>query len=72
MTELWMCGQHRGPESWDFQGIFDSRENAVNACRDYRYFIVPVELNKELPHGEAELTLVPGFEYPKPETPAYA
>lgn len=34
---------------WDFQGVFDTEEKALAACRDEHYFIGPAELNKEYP-----------------------
>ena len=61
----WLVGQFRmqtaeGPV-WDCQGIFDSHEKAVAACRTQNYFIMPLELNKQLPHE----TIVITTEYPK-------
>jgi len=51
--EWWLCGQSRdevlgtGRYSWDFQGIFETEELAIKACRTQDYFIQPVYLNKE-------------------------
>ena len=36
--------------SWEFQGIFSSKELAIAACKTSAYFVMgPFELNKELP-----------------------
>ena len=39
---------------WDFQGVFSSREKAVAACRDERYFVGPAELDEPLPNEQIE------------------
>ena len=65
--EWWLCGQIiGGPSSqgryrWDFQGIFSTEQAAVRACKNNRYFIQPVELDKEYP--EEPITLSRGY-YP--------
>ena len=63
--ELWICGQHQsenGDEvAWLFQGIFDSKEKAIAACRTDKYFIAPVTLNESLGH---EPIAFPDGEYP--------
>lgn len=50
---LWLCGQFKmetiSGNIWDFQGIFNLKEDAVKACKNENYFIVPVEIDKELP-----------------------
>jgi len=33
---------------WAFQGVFDSEEKAVEACKDERYFVGPVTMNIDL------------------------
>lgn len=49
--KLWRVGQWKGHDKqWEWQGIFDSEEKAVNACRDGNYFVAPVILNEERPH----------------------
>jgi hypothetical protein len=47
--KLWIVGQVKAFPLWEFQGIFDSKEKAAAARKDYNWFFVPVELNKELP-----------------------
>ena len=59
--ELWIVGQLRTVGAWDFQGVFDSEERAVAACRDEKYFVAPATLNAELPHESHEF---PGGYYP--------
>lgn len=69
MTELWIVGQTKGryvrgnqsDVAWEFQGVFDSEEKAVAACRDGNYFVAPVTLNAEAP---SESIPFPGGYYP--------
>ncbi len=65
---LWLCGRYKsgdkGNIAWDFQGIFDSKDKAINACRDYTYFICTVVVNESLPDKTSDM---PNFEYPFPE-----
>ena len=52
---LWLVGQVRSHDGagktvcWEFQGLFDTEEKAVAACRSPWYWIVPVVLNEERP-----------------------
>ncbi len=68
--ELWIVGQWRalvdvGLElshvAWDFQGVFATRAEAVAACIETSYFIVPATLGETWPHGQVEWK---GCEYP--------
>lgn len=34
---------------WEFQGVFDTKQKAVAACRDARYFVAPATLNLASP-----------------------
>jgi hypothetical protein len=34
-----------------FQGVFDTKEAAVAACRDANYCVTRIELNAQIPHG---------------------
>ena len=68
--KLWIAGQVRSREDaeekrWEFQGVFDTEQLAVDACKGELYFIAPVQLNEELPH---ETLLMPGCYYPQLET----
>lgn len=36
--------------TWDFQGVFSSEDAAVQACRDFTYFVGPAEIDVDLPH----------------------
>ena len=62
---VWVVGQYQSGEFpnvvWDLSGIFESRELALEACRDKYYFIGPMQLNKQYPHEVVEW---PGGEYP--------
>lgn len=63
---MWLVGQVTNEDTltWDFQGIFDSREKALAACRTRLYFISPVELNINYPHKTVAFT---AEEYPFPD-----
>lgn len=66
MKELWLCGQLIGKWSktgsvWAFQGIFTTKQKAINACRTSKYFIYPVQLDEELP---VESVMPERYEYP--------
>ena len=66
-NELWICGQIREKANetrhiWDFQGVFTSEEKAKAACRNDKYFIMPIELDKEYPDEAVKPTR--GY-YPK-------
>ena len=69
---LWMVQQfvkgiwNERDQKWDeslfeFTGIFDSRDKAINACRDHNYIVTPVTLNEQLPHERIDM---PGAFYP--------
>jgi len=63
--DLWLCGQYRSGELpnviWDFQGLFSTKEKAIEACENRNYFIVPVKVDEAAP---SESTEWPGVEYP--------
>ncbi len=42
---LWLVGQNKG-NSWDFQGIFDSIQKAINACRNENYWYTEIHVNE--------------------------
>lgn len=67
---MWIVGKYRGHAStknipsalWDINGVFDSEEKAVEACRNrINYFVGPLTLNESLPD---ETTEWPGCYYP--------
>lgn len=62
---LWLVGQYRedSEHKWEFQGVFDSEEKAIAACRYSWYFIAPARLNEQVPH-ETVMTGWPGACYP--------
>ena len=51
--KLWIVGRWRSgePENsvWDFQGVFSSEKQAQAACRTWRYFVGPADLDVSLP-----------------------
>lgn len=50
--ELWIVGKYKSGEKlnvvWDFNGVFDTEEKAIEACRDSSYFVAPAILNQSL------------------------
>jgi hypothetical protein len=65
--KLWIVGKwyetSSNPEiqDWEFSGVFDDEQKAIDQCKDKSYFIGPVELNQILPE---EPTIWPGCYYP--------
>ena len=60
--DLWICGQWVNDKEWDFQGIFDSEQKAIDACTHDNYWIAPVKLNETYPQ---ETVQMPGAYYPR-------
>ena len=60
--ELWICGQWIAEREWEFQGIFDSEQRAIDACTHDNYWIAPVRLNEPLPHETVDFS---GAYYPR-------
>ena len=60
---LWIVGQAKSDDGkrWEFQGVFDTEQLAVDACKGELYCVAPVQLNEELPH---ETLPMPGCYYP--------
>lgn len=46
---------------WELQGVFNNKESAEAACRDYRYFVGPVKMNEAF---SDETIVWPGCYYP--------
>ena len=64
--QAWVCGQRRGKDrkgnaAWDFQGVFSTRDRAVNACRGPNWFVAPVYIDEVVPSEKIDW---PGLEYP--------
>lgn len=36
------------PGAWELQGVFTSEERAVAACLNWRYFVGPLKIDKEI------------------------
>jgi len=60
--DLWLCGQWVNDKEWEFQGIFDSEQKAIDACAHDDYWIAPVKLNETYPQ---ETVQMPGAYYPR-------
>jgi hypothetical protein len=52
MMTLYVVGQCR-ENTWEFQGVFDTEEAAIAACRTGKYFVGPIALNEALPDERA-------------------
>lgn len=58
--ELWIVGLWHDT-SWTIEGVYDSEDKAVLACKTDMYFIGPATLNEPLPAG---VVFWPGSYYP--------
>lgn len=49
--KLWIVGKALSEDGkhWAFVGVFDTEQAATEACKDWRFWIGPVELNSKLP-----------------------
>ena len=56
MIKLFLVGQNIDYESglWDFSGIFDNKDVAIDACRDENYWVAEVILNEQLSHEKVD------------------
>jgi hypothetical protein len=61
LMKLFVVGKCKWDGGWEFQGVFDSEELALAACRAASYFIAPATLNESLPD---ETEAWPGSYYP--------
>ena len=57
MEKVWVVGRFVAETEhgnvWDMQGVFETEDEAVAACRDATYWIGPVPLGQSLPHESA-------------------
>lgn len=53
---VWIVGQSINAEisSWHFQGVFETENEALDACFDENYFVGPAILGESLPHEIVE------------------
>lgn len=62
---VWVTGKvvnsESTPMAWAIQGVFDTKEKAIAACRSEWYFIGPLRINEALPDENKEW---PGCTYP--------
>jgi hypothetical protein len=47
-------------KDWELQGVFASRDDALPACRDNTYFVMPLPFGVALPHE----TVIVEADYP--------
>lgn len=53
--ELWIVGKLVDDECyWEFAGVYDSEEKALEACKGIKYFIGPAVLNNNIPDETTE------------------
>jgi hypothetical protein len=64
LMTLWLCGKWVPDDQWEFQGLFDTKDAAIAACRDRNYFVTQITLNQEEP--DAREVFVDAF-YPRAE-----
>ncbi len=62
--QVYFVGQHSEDDSkpWEIQGVFSSHDKAVAACYDDKYFILELEVDKELPRETSPMDSA--FEFP--------
>ncbi len=48
--ELWLVGKtlDYATKSWEFKGVFDNKQKAIDACHGERDFVGPAILNESL------------------------
>lgn len=74
--DLWIVGQHTGGLwdekdkkwfrcTWEFQGVFDDKQKAIDACINKNYWVAPITLNEKIPHETSDFK---DFFYPIQES----
>ena len=62
---MWICGTYKSGEFpntvWEFNGIFETKQDAVCACFLNKDFIFPAVVGERAPK---ESTILPDVEYP--------
>lgn len=69
--QLWIVGKPTAVDNapdgtWEFQGVFDSRDKAIAACTGPKHFLFPAVLNERLPE---ETISSAGIEFPNRPLP---
>ena len=55
MTELWLVFQYRDDAPPDFQGVFSTKQKAIEACKSPNYCVCgPAVVDQELPEETSE------------------
>lgn len=63
---VWLCGRYGEKVIEEINGIFSTEQSAINRCKDRFDFIIPFDLDEEMPE---EKTAAIGCYYPLSETP---
>lgn len=50
--KLWIVGFCPYGIPWEFVGVYDTEQAAIDSCVDGDYFVSPLTLNKSLPEGQ--------------------
>ncbi len=61
--KLYLVGQYKEDKSTEIQGIFDSKDKAITACRNENFWWMRLTLNEELPIDTIE-TPDEDFDFP--------
>ena len=67
MNTVWIVGKtiDEQMDRWQFQGVFDEENKAVEACVEDSFFVGPADLNSHLPTQPIEWV---GAWYPRLQT----
>lgn len=49
LPPVWIVGQVREEKDWEFQGVFNTEQEAIEACVDENYFIGPAIFGQPCP-----------------------
>jgi hypothetical protein len=62
---IYMVGQYKSGKTpnivWEFQGIYNQKDRAIEACKTKNYFYTEIKLNQTLPEENMTLPTI----YPK-------
>lgn len=61
---VWIVGKvnKKNHKQWEFQGVYDDEQKAIDVCEDEFWFIGPAQMNTHIP---TETVDWPGAFYPK-------
>jgi len=64
MTKVWIVGKTDETDylRWEFQGVFDDEQEAINVCEDETWFVGPAQMNERISSRRVDW---PGAYYPR-------